>query len=120
MEYDLLESELCLKADVLCDCDEEDLQRVQAKLSVINRELREVREILIKRLSRSNSSCESSCCDSEMGDARDIALPVSQPASPTNSQASSAEVEMTVFSSSSEFGSNIRETVWKCSLKELS
>ena len=65
-EYDLLESELCLKADVLCDCDEEDLQRVQAKLSVINRELREVREILIKRLSRSNSSCESSCCDSEV------------------------------------------------------
>ena len=77
-EYDLLDAELCLKADVLCDCDEDDLQRVQAKLSVINKELQEVREILIKRLSRSSSSCDSSYSGSEVG-AKEVSQPLIMP-----------------------------------------
>ncbi len=53
-----------LNMDALNVCNEEDLQLVHAKLSVINKELLEVREILTKHLSRS-SSCMNSCSDSE-------------------------------------------------------
>lgn len=94
-----MDPDFSLNMDALNNCDEEDLQLVHAKLSVINKELMEVREILTKHLSRS-SSCKSSCTDSEMGDAKEKGESPSQSASPAFSQRSSMEMEMAVFKSS--------------------
>ncbi len=59
-----MDPDFSFNMEALYNCDEEDLQLVHAKLSVINKELLEVRQILTKHLSRS-SSCKSSCSDSE-------------------------------------------------------
>ncbi|CAL8463788.1 g3322 [Coccomyxa elongata] len=76
MENASLDPDFSLNMEALYDCDEEDLQLVHAKLSVINKELL------------------------EMGDTKDKGDSPSQPASPALSQRSSMEMEMAVFKAS--------------------
>lgn len=62
-DYILLEHDLGVAPDLLYSVEEDDLHRLQTKLDIINRELRDVRDLLLKHAVSRSSSCQLSCSD---------------------------------------------------------